>query len=547
MRPPAGLEAHPNLVCAGPLAHRTSLRQDLPVQRDALTWAFHRFGPRYPRLVAVLQFQVAHLVVAGGVWLLDLYVELDRAQFWRIFLVSQVAVLLENMMALSVVFRLLRPADPWLHGDHSPEAATRAWSALAGLPLRFIRWGRFAPLLLNVLPIAAYLTWELGVAVWPNFFILCAGCSVVLLYGLFLRFFGLELILRPVVEQASLDLPDGADLGQVSLPLKWKLLLALPAINIVSGVAVVGFATPDDQGLEQLGLGVLVTIAVAFTISLELSILLLRSILEPLDDLRRGTARVTAGDLSVRVPVLGTDETGALVGDFNHMVSGLDERERLREAFGAFVDPDVAERVLSEGTVLEGEEVEVTVLFLDIRDFTSYAERAGPRRAVARLNDLYELIVPVLVRHHGHANKFVGDGLLGVFGAPDRLPDHADRALAAALDIVACVRERYDGRLRIGIGVNSGSVVAGTIGGGGRVEFTVIGDVVNTAARVEEATRATGDDVLITEATRVLLVADHGGFVSRGEADLKGKSERVRLHAPLAAATGDRDVRLKVI
>jgi class 3 adenylate cyclase len=203
--------------------------------------------------------------------------------------------------------------------------------------------------------------------------------------------------------------------------------------------------------------------------------------------------------------------------------------------------------VLSEGTVLEGQEAEVTILFLDIRGFTAFAEREGAREAVARLNDLYELIVPVLVRHGGHANKFVGDGLLGVFGAPDRLVDHADRALSCALDIVRCVRERYGARLRIGIGLNSGSVVAGTIGGGGRVEFTVIGDVVNTAARVEEATRATGDDVLITEATRALLRADHGGFVGRGEADLKGKSERVRLHAPLAAAAEDRDVRLRAI
>ena len=517
------------------------------MQRDLLTWAFRRFGARYPRLVATLQFQVAHLVVAGGVWLLDLYVQLDRAQFWRIFAVSQVAVLAENMLALGVVFRLLRPADPWLHGDRSAAAAVAAWSALAGLPLKFIRWGRFFPFVLNVVPIAAYLTWELGVDVIHNFLILCAGCSVVLLYGVFLRFFGLELILRPVVELVAEDLPDGAELGNVSVALKWKLLLALPAINIVSGVAVVGFATPDDQGLQQLGSGVLVTIAVAFTISLELSILLLRSILEPIDDLQRGTARVAAGDLSVRVPVLGTDETGALAGSFNQMVAGLDERERLREAFGAFVDPDVADRVLSEGTVLEGQEVEVTILFLDIRGFTAFAERAGAREAVARLNDLYELIVPVLVRHGGHANKFVGDGLLGVFGAPDRLADHADRAMAAALDIVSCVHRRYAARLRIGIGLNSGPVVAGTIGGGGRVEFTVIGDAVNTAARVEEATRETGDEILVTDATLRRLRTDHGGFVGRGEAQLKGKSERVRLHAPLVTAAVGGDVRLKAI
>jgi class 3 adenylate cyclase len=510
------------------------------VQRTLLTWAFRRFGARYPRWVIALLFQVAHLVVAGGVWLLDLYVELTSAQFWRIFAVAEAAVLVENALAIAVVWRLLSPADPWLAGDRSPRAALKAWRALAGLPLAFVRWGRAVPILVNVAPISAFLTYELDAPFWPSFFILAAGVSVVLLYGVFLRFFGLELALRPVLEEVSCDLADGPGVADVSVPLKWKLLIALPAINIVSGVTVVGFASPPDAGLDQLGFGVLVTIGVAFTISLELSLLLLRSILQPIEDLQRGTSRVASGDFSVRVPVLGTDETGRLAGSFNTMVSGLSERERLREAFGAFVDPGVAERVLEEGTILEGQEAEVTILFLDIRGFTAFAERAGPREAVARLNDLYELIVPVLIRHGGHANKFIGDGLLGVFGAPERREDHADRALAAALDIVACVRERYGERLRIGIGLNSGPVVAGTIGGGGRVEFTVIGDVVNTAARVEEATRITGDEVLLTEATRALLRDDHGGFVGRGDAELKGKTERVRLHAPLTAAATDR-------
>jgi len=132
--------------------------------------------------------------------------------------------------------------------------------------------------------------------------------------------------------------------------------------------------------------------------------------------------------------VLSTDETGALSRAFNDAVSGLEERERLREAFGAFVDPEIADRVLREGSVLEGDELEVSVLFLDIRDFTAFAERASAREVVALLNDFYEHVVPVLLRHGGHANKFVGDGLLGVFGAPDRRPDHADRAVAAALE-----------------------------------------------------------------------------------------------------------------
>jgi class 3 adenylate cyclase len=242
------------------------------------------------------------------------------------------------------------------------------------------------------------------------------------------------------------------------------------------------------------------------------------------------------------VPVTGTDEVGQLAGSFNQMMLGLQERETLHEAFGAFVDPEVTDRVLAEGTLLEGEEVEVTVLFLDIRSFTAFAERSSASEVVTRLNGFFELVVPVLRRHGGHPNKFVGDGLLGVFGAPNRLPDHADRAVEAALEVVQLVRAAYGDELRIGVGVNSGPVVAGTVGGGGHVEFTVIGDAVNTAARVEEITRQTGDDILITEATRCLLEGCTVECEERPLTQLKGKTERVRLWAPVvpAAVKGDR-------
>ena len=109
-------------------------------------------------------------------------------------------------------------------------------------------------------------------------------------------------------------------------------------------------------------------------------------------------------------------------------------------------------------------------------------------------------MVPVITSCGGHANKFLGDGLLCVFGAPERLSDHADRALDCALKVTATVDERFGGDVRIGIGLNSGPVVVGSVGGGGRLEFSVIGDPVNVAARVESVTSETGDTILITEA-----------------------------------------------
>ncbi len=147
--------------------------------------------------------------------------------------------------------------------------------------------------------------------------------------------------------------------------------------------------------------------------------------------------------------------------------------------------------------------------------------------------------MPVVSARGGHANKFIGDGLLAVFGAPERLPDHADRAVRAGMDMVRRVRAEYAGELRVGVGVNSGPVVAGTIGGGGRLEFTVIGDTVNTAARVERVTRTTGREMLITQATHALLDADHGGFEECGREPLKGKTEEVWLYSPTVLGVAD--------
>jgi class 3 adenylate cyclase len=226
------------------------------------------------------------------------------------------------------------------------------------------------------------------------------------------------------------------------------------------------------------------------------------------------------------------DEIGQLARSFNEMLTGLEERERLRAAFGSYVSPDVAERVMAEGELLEGEDVEVTVMFVDIRDFTSFAERSTARETVAYLNDFFGLVVPIVERHRGHPNKFIGDGLIGVFGAPERLRDHASRALEAACAIATAVEERYGDRLRVGVGLNSGPVSVGSVGGGGRLEFTVIGDAVNVASRVEHLTRETGDTILLTEATRCLL-DDSGshGLEARGDVPLKGKTEPVPVYA----------------
>jgi class 3 adenylate cyclase len=142
---------------------------------------------------------------------------------------------------------------------------------------------------------------------------------------------------------------------------------------------------------------------------------------------------------------------------------------------------------------------------------------------------LFETVVPAVVEAGGHVNKFLGDGALAVFGAPNALALHADAAMRAATSISRLVAERFGGELRVGIGINTGVVIAGTIGGGGKLEFTLIGDAVNVAARVEQLTKTTGDGLLLTQQTIEALGSRPSGLVDRGAHALKGKSAPTKL------------------
>jgi class 3 adenylate cyclase len=498
--------------------------------RDPLDRAVRAVTRRNSYALVWAQFGLAHVIMLGGVGLLTLYQQVPDRKLWVLIVVSQVLVSLDNLVSIKLTRRMWRPVWAWEGGARDEASTIKAWLALATLPVEYFRRMRKYPFVFVYLPFVAFMTWELNLQ-WYSFFILAVAGTVVILAAAIVRFFTMEIVTRPVLERIAEQLPVDFALDAPGLSLRWRLLAVAPAINVITGVVVAGLSN-HGRSLSNLGISWLIAVGVAFTFSFELAILAVRSLASSLSDLRRATERVRAGDYSARVPVVSTDETGELAQSFNTMVEGLDERERLRDAFGAYVDPGLAERVLSEGVDLEGEDVEASILFLDVRDFTAFAERARPHEVVSLLSELWELVVPVLLEHGGHANKFIGDGLLGVFGAPDRHPDHADRAVAAAMQISSLIRSRYAGRVAVGIGVNSGRVVAGTVGGGGRVEFTVIGDVVNTAARVEAATRETGDDVLITDATRDSLSDPGFEFDPRDAMPLKGKVQEVRLWAP---------------
>jgi adenylate cyclase len=494
----------------------------------ASEWLYRRLGRFYIWAFVAFEIVSALTIALGTLGIFLLYTEeISFGEFLRVLVVTEAVVLVAILFTVKRTWRGARPLVDWLKHGKPAEGALVAWRTAATFPRRFVVEGGWQPFLLVAIPIAVYATIDFDLQ-WYNGGFIFAGALVAVAYAAVLHFFAAELTLRPIMRDAVERLP-GSFAGQpVGVPLRWKLFGALPLINVITGVVVSGLSSTQRSSLADLGLDVAVAIGVAFTISLELTLLVTKSILNPVNDLIEATDRVKGGDLSARVPVLSGDELGALAGSFNEMLRGLEERERLREAFGSYVDPEVAQRVLRDGAILEGEEVEVSVLFVDIRDFTPFAENASAREAVGRLKEFFGIVVPLLMDHGGHANKFIGDGVLGVFGAPERVPDHADRAVEAACAIASALEDRF----AVGIGVNSGPVLAGSIGGGGRLEFTVIGDPVNVAARVERMTRETGDVVLITEATRCLLTREGIAVEERGSIPLKGRTDPVCLYAP---------------
>ncbi len=483
--------------------------------------------------------RLEYLVVVLGVAGLFLYVPISLGQF---LLLAGAAIAGQEFYAQFTLrhFRpRLQPVAAWIEGDRTTESTVAAWTASASAPFELLRiWWRGGYPLVAGLVWCLFATWLLDLAAWaiPVLFV---AAEVILAYGNGIAFFVMERAVQPILDDVAAVLSDEAEIDAIGLPLRRRLLSALLAINVMTGVLVVGLVEGGQPGLDALALAIGVSLVVTATLSLAFTGLLADSVVSPIRRLEDATSRVAAGDLATRVPVSAADETGKLTRAFNRMVSGLQERERLREAFGTFVDPDLAERVARDGTDVRGEELEASILFMDVRGFTTFSEKAPAQEVVARLNELYEVVVPVITSHGGHANKFIGDGLLAVFGAPARHPDHAARAVAAALEIAEEVNERFKGSLRVGLGVNSGTVVVGTIGGGGRLDFTVIGDTVNTAARVESATRESGDDVLITEATRSRLTTSVATWQERPSIPLKGKSETIRLYGPAREAQPD--------
>lgn len=215
---------------------------------------------------------------------------------------------------------------------------------------------------------------------------------------------------------------------------------------------------------------------------------------------------VAAGDFGCKTSVLYADELGQLKGHFNMMLDGLVERDHIKDTFGRYVSLEIAEKIMKSGKVnLAGEEIQATVLFSDIRGFTPLSENMPPAELIRFLNDYFTHITAPITENRGVINKFMGDAVMAIFSPVFGVEDHQAAGLRAALGMrEALKRFNAQGRypeVHFGVGLHSGGLVAGNVGTESRLEYTVLGDTVNVASRIESQTKDLSTQVLLSEAT----------------------------------------------
>lgn len=274
--------------------------------------------------------------------------------------------------------------------------------------------------------------------------------------------------------------------------------------------------------------------------SLVLSVLMAmyvgRTLVRPIRELQSSMSRVEAGDLEAKATVRSSDELGRLATSFNRMVEGVRREALIRDLFGQYVTPELASVAIERGGKLDGQLVTSTILFSDIRDFTGVSEALPASSLIEMLNRYFERMASVVVQHGGLVNKFGGDSLLAVFGTPlNPNPDHGARAIRAALAMADALaefnREQADAFLpevMIGIGLATGDVVAGNVGSTKKLEYTVIGDAVNVAARLQAMTKEVGHAILANAET-VRAASKAALFQEVGEVEVRGRVKRVRV------------------
>ena len=276
-------------------------------------------------------------------------------------------------------------------------------------------------------------------------------------------------------------------------------------------------------------------------VSTALGIWIARGVSRPVLKLAEGARQIAAGNFQHRVELKQQDELGSLAASFNHMTEGLVERDRVRDLLGKVVSPEVATELLRKDVALGGEERAVTILFSDLRNFTSMSELLSPQEMLGVLNRYFTRMSAIVETHGGVVDKYMGDALMALFGAPLGHPDDADRAMQTALEMTEALddlnrqwNQRGLPTIGLGIGINTDVVVAGNMGSETRLNYTVIGDGVNLASRLEGLTKTLEYEARIIISGSTLGAARERYRTRRlGEVAVKGKQKLTEIFALL--------------
>jgi adenylate cyclase len=249
----------------------------------------------------------------------------------------------------------------------------------------------------------------------------------------------------------------------------------------------------------------------------------------PIRRLGETTRALGMGDFKYRVRIDRNDEFGDLAYSFNRMAEDLELKEKIKDIFGRYVTPEVVEMIVKDpdNPRIKASKVDATILFVDIRGFASLSEDIEPEKVTELLNEYFTRVTYTILKHGGHSNKFVGDEAMVVFGAPVPNPHHAEAAVKAALDIQEEIgrlnREKNQEGIsfQVGIGINSGEMVGGSLGPEKRMEYTVIGDNVNVASRLTSI--AKGGEILISKQTYEAIAPNRLKVEEKGQVSVKGR------------------------
>jgi adenylate cyclase len=432
----------------------------------------------------------------------------------------------------------------WFGSAQSVTLYSLPWREFAG---DLVLWGVIG------LGMSVFYIFQLGAPLLTGVKILI-GCISFGLFGGMLCFLWMEKRVIEFLGETTFEIPISPK-KIFSVSDKMILFMVTLLVFMATAILLMVFMDisylPEQEGPSNTDIyfGIFKEIVFAFGVLLFLSFLILRRYSQ---NLKAALAlqlevmkKISLGNYEAPAPIVSNDEFGLIAAKTNEMITGLKERDLCRLSFGQYLSPEVSRKILKGEIPLEGELKEVTILFCDLRGYTTFVEGRDPKEVVGFLNEYFTQMEQAIKAQQGIVLQYIGDEIEAVFGAPLDLPHHPEKAVLAALEMRTRLEELNrkreaagQGPVAHGIGIHTGSVFAGSVGSPDRLSYAMVGDPVNTASRIQTLNKTFGTDILISGAAKDLVPTDRFRLTSKGRTSLRGRSEAIEVYAVLGEGAG---------